>query len=291
MAVGAIRPALTNLAPAQFFARRELAVLLAASCCFHPSPARASPDDGAEERLITLLSKGGVAGAKLRPVDVNEVDRLVAELAADGGSSRLAAEGIGSWGSWIGAWDVLYTQPGFTGGPVNPSNARLFSARQFVYGPVDTKADLQGIGRDGSTSTECVYAPGDGSPSVLLARSGSFTKLPAYDFRLEFTAPPRAYRLPADGAAPSTPAPLASPRDALGSFELPGGASLREITYLSEQLWISRSGDDGSVVVLGRSEATPLMPPAGRADLTATCAEAVFVRGAVCRRQSLLDAK
>ena len=44
-------------------------------------------------------------------------------------------------------------------------------------------------------------------------------------------------------------------------------------------------------VVLGRSEATPLMPPAGRADLTATCAEAVFVRGAVCRRQSLLDAK
>ena len=89
----------------------------------------------------------------------------------------------------------------------------------------------------------------------------------------------------------AAPAPLASPRDALGSFELPGGASLREITYLSEQLWISRSGDDGSVVVLGRSEATPLMPPAGRADLTATCAEAVFVRGAVCRRQSLLDAK
>ena len=284
MTIGAFRPALTN-APAQFFARRELAVLLAASC-FHPSPARAAPDDGAEERLIALLSKGGVAGAKLRPVDVNEVERLVAELAADGGSSRLAAEGIGSWGSWIGAWDVLYTQPGFTGGPVNPSNARLVSARQFVYGPVDTKADLQGIGRDGSTSTECVYAPGDGSPSVLLARSGSFTKLPAYDFRLEFAAPPRAYRLPADGAAPSS---LASPRDALGSFELPGGASLREITYLSEQLWISRSGDDGSVVVLGRSEATPLMPPAGRADLTATCAEAVFVRGAVCRRQSLLE--
>ena len=284
MTIGAFRPALTN-APAQFFARRELAVLLAASC-FHPSPARAAPDDGAEERLIALLSKGGVAGAKLRPVDVNEVDRLVAELAADGGSSRLAAEGIGSWGSWIGAWDVLYTQPGFTGGPVNPSNARLVSARQFVYGPVDTKADLQGIGRDGSMSTECVYAPGDGSPSVLLARSGSFTKLPAYDFRLEFAAPPRAYRLPADGAAPSS---LASPRDALGSFELPGGASLREITYLSEQLWISRSGDDGSVVVLGRSEATPLMPPAGRADLTATCAEAVFVRGAVCRRRSLLE--
>ena len=284
MTIGAFRPALTN-APAQFFARRELAVLLAASC-FHPSPARAAPDDGAEERLIALLSKGGVAGAKLRPVDVNEVDRLVAELAADGGSSRLAAEGIGSWGSWIGAWDVLYTQPGFTGGPVNPSNARLVSARQFVYGPVDTKADLQGIGRDGSMSTECVYAPGDGSPSVLLARSGSFTKLPAYDFRLEFAAPPRAYRLPADGAAPSS---LASPRDALGSFELPGGASLREITYLSEQLWISRSGDDGSVVVLGRSDATPLMPPAGRADLTATCAEAVFVRGAVCRRRSLLE--
>ena len=284
MTIGAFRPALTN-APAQFFARRELAVLLAASC-FHPSPARAAPDDGAEERLIALLSKGGVAGAKLRPVDVNEVERLVAELAADGGSSRLAAEGIGSWGSWIGAWDVLYTQPGFTGGPVNPSNARLVSARQFVYGPVDTKADLQGIGRDGSMSTECVYAPGDGSPSVLLARSGSFTKLPAYDFRLEFVAPPRAYRLPADGAAPSS---LASPRDALGSFELPGGASLREITYLSEQLWISRSGDDGSVVVLGRSEATPLMPPAGRADLTATCAEAVFVRGAVCRRRSLLE--
>jgi len=289
MTIGAIRPASAVLAPAQVFARRELAVLLAASC-FHPSPARASTDDGAEERLIALLSKGGVAGAKLRPVDVNEVDRLVAELATDGGSSRLAAEGIGSWGSWIGAWDVLYTQPGFTGGPVNPSNARLVSARQFVYGPVDTKADLQGIGRDGSTSTECVYAPGDGSPSVLLARSGSFTKLPAYDFRLEFTAPPRAYRLPADGAAPSSPVPLASPRDALGSFELPGGASLREITYLSEQLWISRSGDDGSVVVLGRSEATPLMPPAGRADLKATCAEAVFVRGAVCRRQSLLDA-
>ena len=44
-----------------------------------------------------------------------------------------------------------------------------------------------------------------------------------------------------------------------------------------------------SVVVLGRSDATPLMPPAGRADLTATCAEAVFVRGAVCRRQSLLE--
>ena len=77
MTIGAIRPASAILAPAQFFARRELAVLLAASC-FHPSPARASPDDGAEERLIALLSKGGVAGAKLRPVDVNEVDRLVA---------------------------------------------------------------------------------------------------------------------------------------------------------------------------------------------------------------------
>ena len=252
---------------------------------------------------IALLSKGGVAGAKLRPVDVNEVDRLVAELAADGGSSRLAAEGIGSWGSWIGAWDVLYTQPGFTGGPVNPSNARLVSARQFVYGPVDTKADLQGIGRDGSMSTECVYAPGDGSPSVLLARSGSFTKLPAYDFRLEFTAPPRAYRLPADGARASSAGAAGLAARCARQLRAAGLRFLREITYLSagirsarsphlsEQLWISRSGDDGSVVVLGRSEATPLMPPAGRADLTATCAEAVFVRGAVCRRQSLLDAR
>ena len=287
--------------------RGVVAGLLAATASYrrpHSLSATGVDIDALESRLVSLLEvAGATAASNSPPLQDVEVERMISRLTSVGGSQREAAEGIGSWGSWIGAWDVLYSRPSFVGGPLGltQSTAQLVSARQYVYGPVDAASDLRGVGGDGGISTECVYAlaAGEAQPrAVVLSRLGSFTKLPAFDFRVDFSARARAYELNAGSAvaagdhgrvraAPSpTLTPLASQK-ALGVVDKPSGASLREIAYLSERLWISRSGDDGGVVVLQRSEAAPLVPPSERPDLTATCAEAVFVRGAICRKQAL----
>ena len=77
-------------------------------------------DDG-EGRLVALLRAGGIGGTELSPLQEKEVGSLIDSLTSSGGSQRLAAEGVGSWGSWIGAWDVLYAKPRLAGGgPLTP---------------------------------------------------------------------------------------------------------------------------------------------------------------------------
>lgn len=284
-------------------------LLAAASSTVRPIAAHAklgdpgpSPDD-VEEQLINLLQRGAPAGSQLSAPQASQAEALMSALEASGGGSQLlASEGIGSWGPWIGAWDIVYTgQSEFAGGPIGPATAtklnkgqpdirlRLLSARMFVYGPMDAASDLRGVGRDGGTSTELTYElrqpMADLRREVLLARSGSFTKLPAYAYRVEFARPATRLLLPipdaASGSEGSAPKPLDA--DSMGVLNPSGGASLREITYLSEKLWISRSNDDGGLLVLQRTDARAFRPPEERPDLTATCSEAVFVRGKVCR--------
>jgi hypothetical protein len=278
------------------FPRRDvlLTSLLAASCTRRP--AIAVDADTVEEQLISLLSDGGAFGSHLTPLQVKRADDLIGRLEVDGGSQFDQAIGIGSWGSWIGAWDVVYLGSALPDGsvttrlrerdPVTP--LRLVSARQFVYGPSDATADLRGSPVDGGASTEFLYATEqDESLSILSTRAGAFTKLSDFDFRLSFTLPTRTYLL--DRSA--TPALLETLNptkgDRLGSVQGMAGSSLRRISYLSERLFISRSKDDGGVVVLLRSDTKALMPPDQRPDLTSTCAEAIFVRGQTCRRERL----
>ena len=64
-----------------------------------------------------------------------------------------------------------------------------------------------------------------------------------------------------------------------------GGATLKDVLYLSERLWISRSGDDGALTVLQRCDTRALAPPAGRPDLTAPCSD---TRGTLCRTRALI---
>ena len=70
---------------------------------------------------------------------------------------------------------------------------------------------------------------------------------------------------------------------------LPFGAArdvTRDISYLSERLWISR-GRDGATV-LQRCDARALAPPPTRPDLSSTCAETGWQSGSgLCRRQAL----
>ena len=284
-------------------------VLVAASSMPPPAGAKLAQlpsDDALEEKLIDLLQLyGGPAGSRLTPSQAQRAEALTAALEASGGGSQhLASEGIGSWGPWIGAWDVLFTAPSdFPGGPIALSTAterqpegrlELVSARQFVFGPSDAASDLRGIGRDGGISTELTYAlqplSVDGGQQLLLARSGSFTKLPDYSYRLDFAQPARRVLLPlAVADAGTSSGAMAKPLDIdtrrmLGPA---GGASLRDITYLSEKLWVSRSNDGGGLLVLKRTDARAVAPPAERPDLMATCAEAVFVRGKVCRDRPL----
>ena len=254
-----------------------------------------------EDRLIQLLQDSEAVGAGPLVARSREVDGLINDLERTGGSQRDQTDGIGSWGSWIGAWDVLYVGGSpFVGGPVGSLRTKLraggeevtlrcVSARQFVYGPQDAAEDLSLKGRDGGTSTELVYAMDDagGGGQILLTRSGAFTKMPGFDFRLDFAQPPRAYRLSADADGSDSGLRQMAIATTTGVLYPMGGASLREISYLSERLWISRSNDDGGRVVLLRSDARALVPPAQRPDLTATCAEAIFVRGAVCRTKGL----
>ena len=118
-----------------------------------------APED-LEERLIERLRAGGAAAKRLAPADVAAAEALMDELERSGGSQLQAAEGIGSWGSWIGAWDVLYCGAACADGPLAPRPAktdgaqlRLVGARQYVYGPSNSREDLKGVGRDGGTST------------------------------------------------------------------------------------------------------------------------------------------
>ena len=257
-----------------------------------------------EDQLLAALEPGGV-GARLSPSELRAAEGLIAQLERLGGSQKGLAEGPGSYEvPWIGSWDVL-----FWGGAAFPASlaptggATLRGARQFVYGPPSVKDDLRGIDREGGTSIECTYEmpPGPGGAAapdgarpasrVLLASSGSLTKLPNFAYRLDFTQPTRAYALPTAGGAGA-----ADGDDGVGSLpELPtaaagslirtaaGGATLKEISYLSERVWISRGGNGGALTVLARCNARALAPPAGRPDLTAPCSD---TRGTLCRRRA-----
>lgn len=271
-------------------ARRTLIASTAGLTCAPPTFGVDPPDEQTlEERLVHMLTSS-------RQSDVLAAEALIAKMERAGGSQLLAAEGIGSWGSWIGAWDVLYAgSAGFFGGPLvmtsmaSRQNVRLLSARQFVYGPVDAAEDLRGSGSDGGTSTECMYAVSSADERVLLTRSGSFTKLPELAYRLDFPHPVSAFQLgEAQRGSPQETLTPVSLDSVVGTATPAGGATLRDISYLSANVWISRSRDDGGVLVLRRSDATPLRPPAQRPDLTAMCSEAIFTaRGKICRQTAL----
>lgn len=256
-----------------------------------------------EDQLLAALEPGGV-GAKRSPSELRAAEGLIAQLERLGGTQKALAEGPGSYEvPWIGCWDVLFVggAAGFPASLAPSGGATLRGARQFVYGPPSVKDDLRGIDREGGTSIECTYemppgpngaAPPDGArpaSRVLLASSGSLTKLPNFAYRLDFTQPARAYALPTAGGA-------ADGDDGVGSLpELPaavagslirataGGATLKEISYLSERVWISRGGDGGALTVLARCNTRALAPPAGRPDLTAPCSD---TRGTLCRRRA-----
>ena len=256
-----------------------------------------------EDQLLAALEPGGV-GAKRSPSELRAAEGLIAQLERLGGTQKALAEGPGSYEvPWIGCWDVLFVggAAGFPASLAPSGGATLRGARQFVYGPPSVKDDLRGIDREGGTSIECTYemppgptgaVPPDGArpaSRVLLASSGSLTKLPNFAYRLDFTQPARAYALPTAGGA-------ADGDDGVGSLpELPaaaagslirataGGATLKEISYLSERVWISRGGDGGALTVLARCNARALAPPAGRPDLTAPCSD---TRGTLCRRRA-----
>jgi len=253
---------------------------LACSSTCNPRVVRSAPIDEAslEGRLIAALQTSSLADAKA----------LVVELESLGGSQKQLAEGPGSFEiPWIGGWDLLYSD-GAVAGPLATSpvvllsgeqvKLRLSATRAFVYGPTSTTEDLKGRGLDGSASIERIYtvepaqplapsAPSARPPSILLARSGSITKLPDYAYRIEFRGPARAYAVLGEAAGEE----LQLPTGALS----PAVAATERISYLSERLWLSRgSGDE--LTVLRRSDARALAPPPGRPDLTAPCSDAPF---------------
>ena len=253
-----------------------------------------------EDQLLAALEPGGV-GAKRSPPELRAAEGLIAQLERLGGTQKALAEGPGSYEvPWIGCWDVLFVggAAGFPASLAPSGGATLRGARQFVYGPPSVKDDLRGIDREGGTSIECTYemppgpngaAPPDGArpaSRVLLASSGSLTKLPNFAYRLDFTQPARAYALPTAGGADDGVGSLPElPAAAAGSLirATAGGATLKEISYLSERVWISRGGDGGALTVLARCNARALAPPAGRPDLTAPCSD---TRGTLCRRRA-----
>ena len=258
-----------------------------------------------EDQLLAALEPGGV-GARRSPSELRAAEGLIAQLERLGGSQKALAEGLGSYEvPWIGCWDVLFLDgaAGFPASLAPAGGATLRGARQFVYGPPNVKDDLRGIDREGGTSIECTYeippGPGGAAPPdearpashVLLASSGSLTKLPSFAYRLDFTQPARAYALPSAGGAGaadgddgvvSLPELPAAAADSLIRTAV-GGATLKQISYLSERVWISRGGDGSALAVLARCNARALAPPAGRPDLTAPCSD---TRGTLCRRRA-----
>ena len=86
--------------------------------------------------------------------------------------------------------------------------------------------------------------------------------MPATDVRLDFPSPPTMGRLSSasGGDASLLGPPLPTDMANLMPTRI-GGASLRTTTYLSERLWVTRSGDDGGLLVLRRTEAEALRPP------------------------------
>lgn len=263
-------------------APRRLVLLGALTALSAPARAHADEDDAAtlEDRLASALEEGGPAGIWLSTSGASVAESLVASLEKLGGSQRALAEGIGGFEvPWIGPWDIVYAG----GAGAFPTEIRdgaqgqalaLKSARQFVYGPADAKAELSGRGVDGSASVELVY--GD---TRLVAISGSLTKLPSYAYRLDLSQPAAAYSL-RRGSRDITPLPSTRTYSVAGA----GGATMRRISYLSERLWISRS-DNGDLTVLQRCDAIALAPPATRPDLTAPCSDTAD--RPVCRRQAL----
>ena len=288
------------------FSRR--AIVLGALASLRPRVLSASEFSAAdaqliEDQLMVALEPGGV-GAKRSPSELRDLEGLIAQLERFGGSQKGLTEGPGSYEvPWIGCWDVLFVG-GVAGFPASLSDgATLRGARQFVYGPPNARDELRGIDRDGGTSIECTVelpAPVGGAARpdgarpasrVLLASSGSLTKLPNFAYRLDFAQPARAYALPTEGDADSDDGVGAAltelPAAAAGSLvhATAGGATLKEISYLSERVWISRSADGGALTVLARCDARALAPPAGRPDLTAPCSD---TRGTLCRRRALI---
>ena len=286
-----------------------LGALAAASAPAHARAAITSSGEGdaeaaTEAALISILDHGGAAGTSLSSTDAARVEGLVAQLEKLGGSQRQLAEGIGGFEvPWLGCWDVRYTS-GAGAYAVElrddkRGRLRLVRVRQFVYGPADAKAELSGASIDGSTSLEALYesaAPpssddGRGDERLLLVRSGSLSKLPAYSYRLDFAQPAAAYALPAAAGRMLTPLPAPAIGGALFTASSASGATLRRITYLSERLWISRGSDDGSVTLLLRcdggdgDDGRALAPPRARPDLTAPCSDSAD--RPICRRQAL----
>ena len=281
--------------------RRTLVAALATACSTQSwrRTSRAEEIDAAalEDLLVQKLrADGGAAGTLLSPTDDDTVTSLVSQLERQGGSQLEPAEGIGSWGSWIGSWEIIYAEPSREGSPIVSSKVdtgrplRLVSAREFVYGPPNAAEDLQGAASNGGASIECLFAQDGGSSAgtqLVVSRSGSFTKLSALSYRRDFggaavrVLPSSTGNAGANAASVATYA-LAAP------IEPVGGIMLGEFTYLSERLWISKS-EGGARTVLLRSDAAPLAPPTARPDLTATCSEAVFSqRAQVCRKTALL---
>ena len=266
--------------------RRLILTTTLASTSLFTRPAFSASDD-VEDRLLAMLAGSG--SGDVFSTSNSYIENLVKTLEKDGGTQHDSCFDEGAFGPWIGAWSIRYADS-FQGGPLNSLRGmKLLSARQFVNGPPNAKEELKGKFQDGGIATECVYGEADGRRRILLSRSGSLIKLPAFAYRLDFAKPAAAYEFDENGdGSPGRLAPLSDA--SLGLDRLPGGATLREISYLSERVWISRSSDDGALVVAERSDARALAPStkANAPDLSSTCAETGWQSGSgLCRRQAL----
>ena len=232
--------------------RRAIVGVLAAASSALLTPGRAVEDssEAMEAQLTQLLRLGGPAGVTLCVADTQAAELMIRQLELRGGSQLGAASGEGVWElPFVGGWDVLYAVPAFAGGPLatkTGSSLSVSSVREYVWGP-----------GDGGVSTEVVYSASDGADkAIMLTRTGSVTNMPAADVRLDFPEPVSANSVTA-AATMGSPVSLAS----LGFSSPAGGASLRTTTYLSETLWVTRSGDDGGLAVLRRTDVDALKPP------------------------------
>ena len=240
---------------------------------------------------------------------------LAAQLGR-GGSQTSLAEGIGAFElPWLGCWDILYAGGGDAFDGLRNTDRRrlqLTSAKLFINGPPRAGEELEGYGRDGGCSTELTYAVPDereggrvGAGSrrrLLVARSGTLVKLPAFAYRLEVAPLAETFLFDAfssDDEHRGQVGPALTPLrdvDMLGTLPLVanaargGAGTLRDITYLDERVWISRSRDDGALTILQRCGSRAQAPPPTRPDLTGPCSETGWsTRGAgrLCRSSQL----